>query len=1006
MTKSTRPLLLLSGLLILASAAQGQLTNQSLSPSSGSSAAGAAQTFTAVYVDGAGTGELAYAYFIVGASGAGTSNTCYMYWSGPGSAFYMLNDAVSGWLGPLYPGSGGTIQNSQCTVYGTGSSVNFSGNQIIMTVKMSFSAAYAGTKNLYMTASGTQGDYSPLQQMGTWTIGGSGSAPDLTISNSSAASFPAGGSGSYTLTVSNVGNAATSGTVTVTDTLPGGLSFSAMSGSGWTCTPPSCSRSDSLTTSASYPAITVAVNVSSSASGTVTDTANVSGGGETNTSNDSASASTTITGGGGGGGGGNTLAAMTSPSPGSALGGSTVMFNWNTGAGVSAYWLYVGSTVGGYDIYTANEGTSLSQQVTGLPVNGSTVYVRLWSDFSTGWQSVDYAYTAYGGSGTAAWTIAKSHTGSFTQGQTGTYTITASNSGTAATTGTVTLTDTLPGGLTVNSMSGSGWSCTPPSCSRSDSLAAGNSYPAITLTVNVTGSPGSVTNTATVSGGGANSSTANDGTTIIGGCGTLATMVSPTSGGTLSGSTATFTWNPSCTATQYYLYLGNTQGSNNLYGQSQGTNLSSGPVSIPSSGTLWVRLWSLLPAGWQFNDYSYTIGGGGGGGCGSTATMTSPPTNGSTLTSSSFTFTWCNAGAAQYYLYAGTGGVGSNNIFSNSTGTNLSQLVTALPSSGTLYVRLWSSAGGSWLYNDYTYTMSTTSTVSITVTSSPAGLALTVGSNTCTSTPCTYQLTVGSNYTLAAATPQAGGTGTQYVWANWSDGGGQSHSITVSSAATYNANFVTQYYLTTAASPSAGGTISPANGWINSGTPITVTAAASNTYAFSSFSVTGGATLSGSGPSQSLTMTAPGSVTANFVVMQTVAAPTFAPAPGSYTGTQTISLSTGTTGASIRYTVDGTTPSETAGNLYGGPFPIGMSTTVKAIAYETGWVDSSVVSSVFTIATPDFTITVLDSMGRAVTPYGPMYVTRPSAGSTPYNFTVQATPLNGFSGTISFSLFQ
>ena len=85
-------------------------------------------------------------------------------------------------------------------------------------------------------------------------------------------------------------------------------------------------------------------------------------------------------------------------------------------------------------------------------------------------------------------TIAKSHTGNFTQGQTGaTYTITATNSGFAATSGTVTVTDTLPAGLTATAISGTGWTCVLATltCTRGDALAAGASYPAITVTVNV-----------------------------------------------------------------------------------------------------------------------------------------------------------------------------------------------------------------------------------------------------------------------------------------------------------------------------------------------------------------------------------------------------------------------------------------------------------------------------------------------------------------------------------------
>jgi len=116
-------------------------------------------------------------------------------------------------------------------------------------------------------------------------------------------------------------------------------------------------------------------------------------------------------------------------------------------------------------------------------------------------------------------TITKSHVGNFKQGETGkTYTITVSNVGTGPTSGTVTVTDTLPTGLTVTGMTGTGWSCGSLTCTRSDALPASQSYPAITLTVNVAANAASsVTNTATVSGGGdsnAANNTANDPTTV------------------------------------------------------------------------------------------------------------------------------------------------------------------------------------------------------------------------------------------------------------------------------------------------------------------------------------------------------------------------------------------------------------------------------------------------------------------------------------------------------------
>ncbi|HYA16813.1 MAG TPA: FG-GAP-like repeat-containing protein, partial [Bryobacteraceae bacterium] len=119
-------------------------------------------------------------------------------------------------------------------------------------------------------------------------------------------------------------------------------------------------------------------------------------------------------------------------------------------------------------------------------------------------------------------TVSSSHTGSFTEGDAAdTYTLTVTNSGSVSTTAPVMVADTLPAGLTATAISGSGWTCTLSSlsCSRSDVLAAGTSYPAITLTVSVaSNAPLSVTNSVAVSGGGevnTSNDTGTDVTTII-----------------------------------------------------------------------------------------------------------------------------------------------------------------------------------------------------------------------------------------------------------------------------------------------------------------------------------------------------------------------------------------------------------------------------------------------------------------------------------------------------------
>ena len=117
--------------------------------------------------------------------------------------------------------------------------------------------------------------------------------PDLTLSKTHVGNFTRGSSASFTITVSNVSLlGATSGLVTMNDTLPLGLTPTSASGTLWACSVSaqtvSCTRSDSLLANSSYPSITLNVSVSQSAPATVTNTAVVGGGGEANLLNDTA----------------------------------------------------------------------------------------------------------------------------------------------------------------------------------------------------------------------------------------------------------------------------------------------------------------------------------------------------------------------------------------------------------------------------------------------------------------------------------------------------------------------------------------------------------------------------------------------------------------------------------------------------------------------------------------------------------------------------------------------
>ncbi len=82
-----------------------------------------------------------------------------------------------------------------------------------------------------------------------------------------------------------------------------------------------------------------------------------------------------------------------------------------------------------------------------------------------------------------------------------------------------------------------------------------------------------------------------------------------------------------------------------------------------------------------------------------------------------------------------------------------------------------------------------------------------------------------------------------------------------------------------------------------------------------------------------------------------VATPTISPNGGTYTNSATVSLATTTSGATIRYTLDGSTPTSSS-TAYTGAFTLTNTATVKAIAFASGMTASSVSSATFTITKP------------------------------------------------------
>src|SRR5207253_5501819 len=281
-----------------------------------------------------------------------------------------------------------------------------------------------------------------------------------------------------------------------------------------------CTRSDALAAGASYPVITIAVAVGQAATSPLTNTATVAGGNEVNTANDSASDSTGIT-------SQADIGVAKIASSGTVTVGSNVTFTVtasnlgpsNASGVVVTDLLPAGLTFvsavpsqGNYTSGTGlwNIGAIASGGSATLTLVATVTQTGPISNTATKSAETESDPNAVNDSSSATingfapdMTIAKSHIGSFLRGSAASYSLTVSNIGPVASSGLVTVSDTLPAGLTPSTASGTGWSCVVAgqtvTCTRSDALAAGASYPGIAITVAISQSATSpLTNTAAV----------------------------------------------------------------------------------------------------------------------------------------------------------------------------------------------------------------------------------------------------------------------------------------------------------------------------------------------------------------------------------------------------------------------------------------------------------------------------------------------------------------------------
>lgn len=162
--------------------------------------------------------------------------------------------------------TGATLAASGTATYTVTGTVNVSSGSITNTATVSLQATWLTESS---SANNTATDTDTVV-----------AAADLSITKAAATTFAAGNQASYTLTVRNNGPQSAAGTITVTDTLPAGLTFFSASGTGWTCGNSSgtvtCTRAGPVTSGTTLPAISITVTVDTAAAPSVTNAASVS----------------------------------------------------------------------------------------------------------------------------------------------------------------------------------------------------------------------------------------------------------------------------------------------------------------------------------------------------------------------------------------------------------------------------------------------------------------------------------------------------------------------------------------------------------------------------------------------------------------------------------------------------------------------------------------------------------------------------------------------------------
>jgi adhesin/invasin len=280
-------------------------------------------------------------------------------------------------------------------------------------------------------------------------------------------------------------------------------------------------------------------------------------------------------------------------------------------------------------------------------------------------------------------------------------------------------------------------------------------------------------------------------------------------------------------------------------------------------------------------------------GTGSLTGTTTQPTNGSgvatfanlsvnqpgtkALTASSAGLTGAVSASFSMTTYTITASAGANGSISPSGAVSVvhgaDQLFTMTPNLGYVVSSILVDGVGAGSASTYLFDSVTTNhtisvsfapaTLSMTVTTSPAGKPITVDGIAYTS-PQSFTWTANTTHTIAIDSLQPPAAGKRLAFTSWSDGGASSHTVTPLVNTTYTAALRSQFLLTMSAN--TGGTVAPATSYQDTAALVQISATASSGYSFSSWTGSGpGAVIGGVNPG-TVFMGGPISEIANFAL--------------------------------------------------------------------------------------------------------------------------------------------